>query len=135
MIEGIRRRLKSVDLWDADRELGSGTSETTELPTDTAVLVAATPAAGEFSPESAGSSDYYTTLVNIAIENGGRVGDHTISVPWLRMILAGLEMRQIEPDMMWYGFEGDGTRSNSVRKIPPYEELFPGDGDVPAASA
>ena len=134
MIEGIRRRFRPVetDPWDADRQLGSEASETTELPTDAAVLVAATHARGEFSPEGADRPDYYTALVNNAIENGGRLGDHTISVPWLRMILAGLEMRRIEPETMWYDFEAEGNLSNSPVEIPRYEDLFPGERDVPA---
>ena len=48
------------------------------------------------------------------------------------MILAGLEMRRIEPETMWYDFEAEGNLSNSPVEIPRYEDLFPGERDVPA---
>ena len=121
MIDGIRRRFaKSVDgdPWDADQKLGPQTAELSELPTDAAVLVAATNATGEFIPAGPDAPDYYNNLVSTAIENGGKHGDQRISIPWLRMILAGLELRPIDPEMMWEGVEAGSDLSAKQREIP-----------------
>ncbi len=134
MIDGIRRRLgKSAekDPWDADQELKPELEENTELPTDTAVLVAATHAVGRFSPSDVNARDHYKSLVITAIQNGGKYGSHRIPVPWLRMILAGLEYKHIEPEMMWYGVEAGASGSELLPEIPSYEDLFPSERDVP----
>jgi hypothetical protein len=129
MIDGIRRKLKSIDdedLWDANVELHPEVEETTELPTDSAVLLAASRLRGEFSPE-ANQTDYYTGLVRAAIDHGGRYGDHQISLPWLRTILAGLEWRNIEPETAWDGIEAI-VPSEPVAQGPPFNDLFPSEG-------
>jgi hypothetical protein len=132
MIDGIRKRLgKSMDRdpWNADQDLKPEIAET-ELPTDRAVLIAATDATrptGEFIPADSNSPDYYKTLVLTAIENGGKYGDHQIAVPWLRMILAGLEFKHIEPEMMWFGSDTGGLNDSPSRDLPSYEDLFPSD--------
>jgi len=139
MIDGIRRRFgRSIDKnhWNADEEPRPGLEDGTELPPDTAVLVAATDAAeatgavGEYSPADENTPDYYKSLVATAIENGGKHGDHQISIPWLRMILAGLEYKRIEPDMMWYGVEAASAGEVPLPEIPSYSDLFLTERDV-----
>jgi len=126
MIDGIRRRLgKPVDrsLWDTEQELRPERSTVSDLHADATVLVATTRGAGQFVPE--GSTDYCKTLVSSAIENGGKLGGHQIPVPWLRMILAGLELRQVEPGMMWNADEVGNPASSSVAEGQSFDDLFP----------
>jgi len=133
MIDGIRRRLGKTaagHTWGADEELEPEIGEVTEPPGDIAVLVTATQATGQYAPEDPSAPDYYESLVRTAIKNGGRHGDHSISIPWLRMILAGLESKQIEPEMMWYGIEAGETGREPISEIPPYENLFQSGRDV-----
>lgn len=131
LIDGIRRRFKSMDqnAWDPDQELKPELDVTAGLPSHTAVLVSATPTAGRFSPKDENTPDYYKSLVATAIQNGGWHGGHRIPVPWLRMILAGLELKHIEPEMMWYGVEA-GPPSGDSLDVPPYNDLFPSDRDT-----
>ena len=129
MIDGIRRRFgKSIDKdpWDAEQSLKPEAPEVSELPTDASLLLAATPPLGEFTPSDE-DVDFYKSLVSTAIENGGRLGGHEISVPWLKMILAGLEMRPIEPEAMWYGVDAARNGRGPPPLIPPYDDLFPGE--------
>lgn len=133
MIDGIRRRFgKSInkDPWDANLELRPKVAEAAEIPTDTAVLMASRHEKGEYSPEDANTPDYYKGLVTNAIENGGRYGDHRISIPWLRMILAGLEFKHVEPEMMWYGVDAGTETGEPLPEIPSYENLFPSDRET-----
>lgn len=128
MIDGIRRRFRrpaDQDTWDADLELSPEVEGSNELPTDTAVLLAATYAKGEYTPNNSSTPDYCKVLIQAAIQNGGRHGDHAIPVPWLRMILAGLESKRIEPEMMWYGFEAGDGGGQPQPDLPSYEDLFP----------
>ncbi len=118
--------------WDANMEFKPDPTETAEISTDTAVLVAATHATGEYTPSDSNTPDYYKTLVSTAIENGGKYGEHQISIPWLRMILAGLEFRQVEPESMWYGVEAGAAGTEPLPEIPSYEDLFPSDRDRPS---
>jgi len=125
LIDGIRRRLKSMeqDPWDANQDFGPEVHE--EPPADGDGLL---PESGETNPPRSNEFDaaeYYKVLVRTAIEHGGRHGDHQISVPWLRMILAGLEFRRIDPEMMWYGFEADDSGGARQAEIPAYDDLFP----------
>ncbi len=136
MIDGIRRKFgRSIekDPWDADQELRPEQEESNELPTDTAVLVAATDTVGRFSPSDVNSQDYYKSVVINAIKNGGKHGDHRIPVPWLRMILAGLEYKHIEPEMMWYCVEAGSPAAEPLPEIPSYDDLFPSERDAPGA--
>jgi hypothetical protein len=48
-----------------------------------------------------GDASYYTDFVQSAIESGGRFGDHSISIRWLRMILAGLQGIELGPADAW----------------------------------
>jgi hypothetical protein len=132
MIDGIRRRFgkSPEENWNADLELQPETQETTELPTDTAVLLAASKL-----PEPSSEtypSDYYVIIVRTAIEQGGKYGGHQISLPWLRMILAGLESKHIEPEMMWDQDILSADESSTLPKIPAYNDLFPSDPDAPS---
>lgn len=133
MIDGIRRRFaKSVekDAWDADKAFSPDVEEASEFPTDTTALLAAR-ATAEFASNDAGCTDYYKNLVKTAIENGGKYGDHRISLPWLRMILAGLDSKNVEPEMMWYGMEESSPSEEPLPQIPAYNDLFPSERDVP----
>jgi hypothetical protein len=85
---------------------------------------------GEFSPHDDITQDYYKNLVATAIHNEGWLAGHQIPIPWLRMILAGLEMKHIEPEMMWYGVEAGSAGGKSLPRIPSYGVLFPSDPDV-----
>ena len=126
MIDGIRRRLgktATTDPWDADRELEPENEEEAGLVTDAAVSVVLAYPSGHYSPDDA-THDYYKNLVRTAISNGGKHGDRSISIPWLRMILAGLELKQIEANMMWEGIEPGETEGEARKGIPSYEDLF-----------
>ncbi|HEV2138383.1 MAG TPA: hypothetical protein VGR53_06045 [Nitrososphaerales archaeon] len=126
MMGEIRRKLKSIDddaLWDADMILQPEVEATTDLPTDSQDMPSASRVTGEFRPNT-GMSDYYAGVVRAAIAQGGRYGDHQISLPWLRKILAGLEWRNVEPETLWEGVDGLGPSVPNA-KIPVYDELFP----------
>jgi hypothetical protein len=127
MINGIRRKLGETTAsgsWDSDQELKPETEEDGGPRTDAPVSLVAAYGSGRYVPEDAGTSDYYKSLVQTAIENGGRYGGHSISVPWLRMILAGLESKQLEPNMMWHGIEAGKTEREAIDGVPSYEDLF-----------
>ena len=127
MIDGIRRRLGKTaanDPWGSDEELKPEVEEDAGPSADTAVSVILAYAPGSYAPDNAGTPDYYTSLVQTAISNGGRHGDHRISIPWLRMILAGLESKPIEPDMMWQGLDSGDAEGESPGGIRSYEDLF-----------
>lgn len=131
MIDGIRRRFGAPpekDPWDPELEFEPEVEDASELPTDAVVLIEAARATPGFSPGGGDLVDYYKGIVKTAIANGGKYGDHEISVPWLKMTLAGLENRPIEPEMMWF--------TDSDGRTPPggssYYDLFPTDRGVPA---
>jgi len=133
MIDGIRRRLAKTtarDPWGAFEELEPEIEENVELPGGTTTLEAATRVSGQYAPDDPSAPDYYKSLVRTAMENGGRHGYHSISIPWLRMILAGLESKQIEPEVMWYGVEAGETRRDRAPEIPPYGDLFQSSRDA-----
>ena len=134
MMGEIKRKLQSIDddsLWDADMVLEPEVEATMELPTDGQDMPSASRMTGEFSPNNS-TSDYYAGVVRAAIEQGGRYGDHQISLPWLRKILAGLEWRNVETETLWEGVDGLGPTVHDA-KIPVYEELFPA-GPEPSPS-
>jgi hypothetical protein len=133
MIGAIRRRFANPtegDIWDADQELRPE-PESSELHTDAAVLLAAAQTAPGYFPGDESLTDYYKGIMMTAIEHKGRYGDHWIPVPWLRMILAGLESRHIDPDLLWYEVDSDSAVT-SHPEVPSYEDLFPSEGN-PAA--
>jgi hypothetical protein len=137
MIDGIRRRFaRSVetDPWNAEQELAPEVEDASQVPTDTAVLLAGSQASSQaapgFSPSEGDLTNYYRGIMRTAIENGGKYREHQIPVPWLRMILAGLESRHIGPDKMWYEVDFEEP-VNPLPEIPSYEDLFPSNRDVP----
>ena len=119
------------DSWDADQELKPQAEEPSELRTDAAVLLAASRTAPGYFTGDRSPADYYKGIVNTAIENGGRYGGHWIPVPWLRLILAGLESRQVDPDLLWYEADSE-LLANPRACVPAYEELFPSENDLAA---
>lgn len=130
MIDGIKRKLTSIDdsLWNANLDLQPEAGESTELPTNSADPLSNSRATGEFSPITS-MADYYAGVVRAAIAQGGRYGDHQISLPWLRTILAGLEWRNVEPESLWDGVDASGLGVPDAQ-IPVYDEFFPSNGDV-----
>ena len=126
MIDGIKRRLGKTaagEAWGADGGLKPQIDESTELRGDGEVSELAVEVSGQYVPDDP-STDFYKSLVRTAIENGGRHSGHSISIPWLRMILAGLESKPIEPEMMWYGIEAGEVRREPTPEVPSYEDLF-----------
>lgn len=132
MIGTIRRRLANSagdGLWDADQEFGPEARESSELHASATVLLATPQAAPGYAPGDESLANYYKGIVRTAIENRGRYGDHWIPVPWLRMILAGLESRPVDPDLLW--FEADTVGAASPRaEVPSYGRVFPSEGDL-----
>lgn len=139
MIDGIRRKFaKSIDKdpWDTENEFEPEAEvEATEAPghpTDAAVIMAATQFAPPSTTNDVDSGEYYKSIVRTAIENGGKYGEHQIPIPWLRMILAGLEWRHIDPEMMWYGVEAGALGEPIHSKMPGYGTVFPENDDAPS---
>jgi len=134
MIGAIRRKFSNSiegENWDTNQVLKPEAGEPSELRTDAAVMLAAAQTAPGYFPGDQNLTDYYKGIVRAAIENRGRYGDHWIPVPWLRMILAGLESRHIDPDLLWYEAEGEAATSPRA-KGPMYEDLFPTERDLAA---
>ena len=132
MINGIMRKLtKSEEDWDVNLELKPVSEDVSEIPTESGVLLQTASNAPGFAPSNHGLTDYYKGVMLAALNNGGKYGDHRISVPWLRMTLAGLEGNFIEPEAMWYA--GDqGLLEDSSAKMPTYDELFPSERNLAA---
>lgn len=129
MIGAIRRRLtRSVeeDVWDTDRVLNPNAGESSALHAGAPGVHPAAQAALGCFPGDQSLTDYYTDIVRTAIENGGRYQDHLIPVPWLRMILAGLESRRVDPDLLWYEADGEGHHPHP--DLPSYDDLFAPEG-------
>jgi len=127
MIDGIRRKLGKTatgEPWGADKGLKPEIEDNADPLGDTAVSEAVTQASGQYAPDDSSTPDYYESLVRTAIKNGGRHGYHSMSIPWLRMILAGLESKQVEPETMWYGIEASEITRETIPEIPSYEDLF-----------
>jgi hypothetical protein len=126
MIAGIRRRFTHSidDPWNADSELQPEVEEAPDIPTDTALLLAATKMTAESASNDVDMREYYKSLVQTAIQHDGNYQGQQMSVPWLRMILAGFEFRPFAPEKMWQGEEANGPRP-FLAEIPSYEDLFP----------
>ena len=124
MIGGIRRRLRSIDQdpWDANQDFGPEAHD--ESPSDADVLLSEGEETNRQGSNEVNAAEYYKALLTTAIEHGGKHGDHQMSIPWLKMILAGLEYRRIDPEMMWYGIDA-GDSESSLAEIPAYDDLFP----------
>ena len=95
-------------------------------------------AATQLTPPSAtndvDSGEYFKNILKTAIQNGGKYGGHEIPVPWLRMILAGLEWRHIDPETMWYGVEAGAPGEPPMPEMPEFDVLFPSEKEVPTWS-
>jgi len=133
MMDGIRRRLGKTaagDSWSVDEGLKPEIENNAKLSGETEVSDAPIQASGQYAPDDPSTPDYYKSLVRTAIKNGGRHGDHTIPIPWLRMILAGLESKQIKPETMWYGIEAGEIGREPMPEIPPYEDFFQSSRDA-----
>lgn len=132
MIGAIRRRFENPverDPWATDLEFAPEAEESTELATDATAFLATRTAAPGFYPGDSDPADYYRGVVKTALANGGMYGDHRIPIPWLRMILAGLESRPMDPNTMWY--EIDAGETGVLADIPSYADLFPSERGVP----
>jgi hypothetical protein len=85
----------------------------------------------EHASNEISSLDYYRGLVRSALENGGEYAGHQIPIPWLRMILAGLESRLTDPTSMWEGMDEQDPSEALASRIPPFDVLFPDRADGP----
>lgn len=123
MMESIRRRFTrspAKDPWATDLDLEPEISEVSELRLDSAALFAAAKTQPHSTSNAVDLKDYYRGLILAAIQSGGSCHGQQISVPWLRMTLAGLEMRPVPPELMW-----DGEWEGSSTDMPGYESFFP----------
>lgn len=123
MMGSIRRRLSnvSVDPWALDITLNPGAAETEELPQENTVLLTQKHASGSNDTDL---KDYYKGLVGTAIAHGGWYQGHRMSIPWLRMTLAGLEMHPVPAEQMW-----EDVQESSYPIGREYEALFPSERD------
>lgn len=124
VIDSIRRRLSKPapkDLWAADLSLEPEAEDVSELPGKSTVLL--TKVQAHPPSNDVDMKEYYRGLIWTAIQHGGVHNGQMISVPWLRMTLAGLENRPIPPEMMWEGMEELSTSS-----MPGFGRLFPEGG-------
>ena len=133
MITELRPKIRSIktDPWDANQDLSSGTDDLPDPTTGAEVFFGAVHPTPGFSPGGDDCASYYKGIVRAAISSGGWYGNHRIPVPWLRMIMAGLEDRPVEPELMWFEVEPQGS-SYASPGIPSYNELFPSDRDMAA---
>ncbi len=136
MIEGIRRIGKRPtwggNRWDADQELEPEAEADFESPDENTVLVSPMRAVPTFISSSSGGVEYQRNLVRAAIEQGGKLHNHEISIPWLKTILAGLEGRAVEPDEMWGEIETpDPLEPPKGPEPPSYYDLFPDEKESP----
>ena len=133
MIGAIRRRFArstEEDVWDTDQALNPKTGESSALHAGAPGIHPGVQAAPGYFPGDQSLTDYYTDIVRTAIENGGRYRNHLIPVPWLRMILTGLESGRVDPDLLWYEADGEGHHSHPG--IPSYDDLFAPEGRAAA---
>jgi hypothetical protein len=127
MISELRRRLvrsDGIERWDANQRLDRDLERVTELPEDRAVLPITTSLTFRPSIDNITMTDYCTGLVKAAITQGGAHDQYQMPVPWLRMILAGLEGKPIEPQKMWEGVEASSFSGGPNPSLPPYDEVF-----------
>ncbi|MDG6983127.1 MAG: hypothetical protein JRN28_01015 [Nitrososphaerota archaeon] len=123
MIELIRRRLSRApaeDPWATDLTLKPEISEVSELRFDGSGLAHSGLPRPQPSSNDVDLKGYYKAVILTAIEHGGTYQGQQISVPWLRMTLAGLEKRPMPPELMW----GEGPEG-SAADMPGFEEFFP----------
>ena len=118
-MESLRRRFKSTakDPWATNLRFDPEMIEVSELPAASSVLLTARP---HPSSNDVDMRDYYMGIIHVALEHGGSYHGQQISIPWLKMTLAGLEMRPVPAEMMW-----EGEEDAAATDLPGYEVLFP----------
>lgn len=137
MIEGIRRMVSSSgggDPWDADRELEPEVKVDFEFPVENTIMVSPIRKVHSFSPKTLGEVEFQKKLVQSALEHGGRFDSYAISISWLRMIMAGLEGRPIEPEEAWRDVEAPDPDDFLQNLESSYQKLFPASKDSPDQS-
>jgi hypothetical protein len=132
MMEGIRRfgrgSMRGGDRWDIDQELEPESEADFEFPGEKKVLVSQAKLLPRFTSSHSSGVEYQRNLVLTALDQGGKFGSHRISLPWLRMILAGLEGRNISPEAVWEGVEmPDPVQPRG--QSTSYYDLFPVEGE------
>lgn len=121
MMESILRRFSREipkDQWATGYTFEPDESEASELPGSSTLLLT-TRAQDYHASNDMDMRDYYKGLISSAISQGGDCQGQKISIPWLRMTLAGLEMRPIPPEAMWE------ETVDEVTAMPGYDRLFP----------
>ena len=113
--------------WDVDQELES--EEVSELSSDSTVLLAANIPKDHPPSNDVNMREHYKGLVKTAIQHDGWYSGQQITVHWLVMTLAGLEMRPITPEALWEWEEIEG--SPGFDGVPSYEDLFPSERQRP----
>jgi len=105
----------SEQQWDIE----SGIDQEDEAPTVEGVEapVFGTP----YVYDPTGEKDYYEGVVKASISSGGRYGVHEIPVNWLRMILSGLEGKEVGIEAMLEVPRGEGQGAQGAA----YESMFP----------
>ena len=118
MMDSLRRRLQKPgarDRWDVDVPF-QDSHEVSELPAENTMLLTKA-----FHPVSndVDAKEYYRNIIRTAIRHGGVYQGQEISIPWLRMTLAGLEMRPMPPEEMW-----EGVQRVDISESPASADLF-----------
>lgn len=124
MIGSIRRRFAgstNADLWDVKQWLRP---EPDSAPEFREASVDPFHGTTGFGPSGATMKDYYRRLVETAITQQGWYGGMCISVPWLRMTLAGLDSKAFAPEMMWEDIEEKGLDGARAPGVPSYDAIF-----------
>lgn len=124
MIGLLRRKKSTEDLWSTDLELEPETAGTSELSSGAAVLLSTRMLVGERQTNDINVKEHYRAVLESAIERGGWYQGQMISVAWLRMTLAGLDLRPFPPEAMWEE-ERSGVPAGPYGDMPSYEDLFP----------
>jgi hypothetical protein len=135
MIGGLVRKFAKSDEsddWSLEQELKPEVKGSPEFPVTGSMSPASPWSTASFSPSESNPADYYKGIVKAAIENGGRYAGHYIPTPWLRMILAGLEFRRVEPETLWQGAEGSSPGDAHLSDVSSYYALFPYERELPA---
>ena len=122
---GLRKTADSAKEWDLDQ--GLEPEEEFQVPESVGVLKSMDPSANHYDPS--GEQDYYEGIVKASISHGGKYGVHEIPVSWLRVILAGLEGKDVGIDPMLVDPRTDGPALDSIMAQgaagPSYTSVFP----------
>lgn len=131
MIDGIRRRLLRSDVdefdWDVNSQLEVEENESSVLLMETTVQDLPVSEAYDATNKTImGNSEYYHRFILACIESGGKFGDHTISMGWLKTTLAGLEGRSMGTTLLWEKESEDDeeTEQKPTVREGGYEDLL-----------